>query len=147
MISSMLDIVVRYLHFFAIFGFAGALLIENMAIAARIDQEDAHNLPKVDAVYRLCAVLTFSFGFVLWRWVGRPSEFYTDNLLFQLKLALFVLIALLSIYPTLFFNRNRNTTAQSLKVPGTIRVILKVELLALVLMFVLANMMTRSFEL
>jgi putative membrane protein len=143
----MLDVVVRYLHFFSIFGLAGALLIENMAIAAKMDQEDAQNLPKVDAVYRICLVLAFSFGFMLWLWVGKPSEFYTENPLFQSKLGLFVLLALLSIYPTLFFNKHRDSEVESIRVPAMVRILLKVELLALLIMFVLANMMTRGIGL
>lgn len=143
----MLYLVFRYLHFIAIFGLAGALVIENMAIKPTINGEDARNLAKVDAVYGACAFLVFTFGLVLWLWVGKPAEFYTDNSLFQIKVALFVLIALLSIYPTLFFIKYRKSEAPEIAVPKPILTLLKIELFVLLVIPILAYLMARGIDL
>lgn len=143
----MLDVLIRYLHFFAIFGFAGALIIENIAIKESISPEDIRNLAKVDAVYGICAILTFLFGLALWLWLGKPREFYSTNPLFQLKLGLFLLIALLSIYPTVFFVRNQNSNEESIAVPRPVRVLLRTELILLPLLPVLAWLMARGIGL
>ena len=43
-----MDILIRYLHLFAVLVLAGSLIIENMAIARQISREDLRNLLKVD---------------------------------------------------------------------------------------------------
>ena len=137
-------ILFRYLHFIAIIVLAGALLIENMAISRKISGEDARNLARVDGIYGLSAVLVFLFGLTLWLWVGKPSEFYTGNILFHIKLGIFILVALLSIYPTVFFIRNRNSSADSLSVPVGVIWILRIEIGLLLLMPILAVLMARG---
>lgn len=142
----MLYLLFRYLHFFAIFGLAGALIIENMAVKPTINGEDARNLAKVDAVYGVCVVAVFTFGLVLWYWVGKPSAFYTDNSLFQIKLALFILMAILSVYPTLFFFKNRKSQENDIVVPKQILILLKAELFLLAVIPVLAYLMARGID-
>ena len=122
----MLYTLFRYLHFLAIFSLAGALIIKNMAIKPVIKDADAHNLAKVNAVYSLSAVLAFVFGLVLWLWVGKPAEFYTLNPLFLVKLGLFAFIALLSVFPSLFFVRNYRTRNREIAVPRSIQMLIRI---------------------
>jgi len=137
-------ILFRYLHLIAIVILAGALVIENMAIARKITGEDARNLAKIDAVYGLSALLVLLFGLTLWLWVGKPVEFYSSNVLFQAKLGIFVVIALLSIYPAVFFIRHRNTDVDELSVPPSLVRLLRLELALLVVMPLLAVLMARG---
>lgn len=137
-------ILFRYLHFFAIFALAGALVIENMAIKPVINGEDARNLARVDGVYGAAAVLVAVFGFCLWFWFGKPPDFYTYNPVFLAKIALFVLIALISIYPTIFFFKHRKSDATEIAVPKALRTVLKVELILLCIIPLLAILMTRG---
>ncbi|PCJ26373.1 MAG: hypothetical protein COA96_05050 [SAR86 cluster bacterium] len=134
----------RLLHFAAIFAFTGALFIENMAIKPEITGEDARNLAKVDAVCGASAVLVFLIGMALWLWVGKPSEFYSSNPVFQLKLGLFALLVLLAAYPTVFFARHRQSNASTIAVPGIIRVLLKAEVCVLIVIPVFAFLMARG---
>ena len=143
----MLYTFIRTLHFVAIFVLAGALVIENMALKPTINGEDARNLAKVDAVYGIAAVLTLLFGLTLWLWVGKPSEFYSLNPIFQFKLGLFFLLALLSIYPTMFFLRNRKSTADAIEVPAAICLLAKLELVLLFIIPLLAFLMARGIGL
>ena len=143
-IVHMLYIVFRYLHFIAIFGLAGALVIENMAIKPTINGEDAKNLAKVDVVYGICALLVFAFGLVLWLWIGRPSEFYSVNSLFQAKILLFIIIALISAYPTSFFVKHRKSDAETISVPHFIPILLKVELFLFLIIPILDYLMARG---
>ena len=140
-------ILFRYLHFIAIIVLAGALVIENLAISRTITREDARNLARVDAVYGISAGLVLLFGLILWLWVGKPAEFYTDNPLFHAKLGLFVLVGLLSIYPTVFLLRNRKTEAETLPVPAVIPWLLRAELVLLLFIRVLAVLMARGIGL
>ncbi len=143
----MLYTLFRYLHFLAIFSLAGALIITNMAIKPVIKDDDAHNLAKVNAVYSLSGVLAFVFGLILWLWVGKPAEFYAFNPLFLLKLGLFALIALLSVFPSLFFVRNYKTRNQELPVPQRIQLLIRIELVLLVFISITASLMARGIGL
>lgn len=137
----------RLLHFAAIFVFAGALVIENMAIKPQITGEDARNLAKLDATYGISAVLALFFGLALWLWVGKPSEFYTNNPLFHIKISLFILMALVSIAPTLFFIKHRKSGEELIEVPRLLRLLLKFQLLLLLLIPLLASLMARGIGL
>ena len=117
-------ILFRYLHFIAIIGLAGALIIENSAISPTISGEDSRNLAKVDAVYGVCAVLVLFFGLVLWLWVGKPGEFYSQNPLFVVKLGLFIIVAILSISPTIFLFKNRNLMLSLFKVSSKLKLVM-----------------------
>lgn len=138
---------IRLLHFAAIFVLAGALIVENMALKPEINGEDARNLAKVDAVYGVSAVLILLFGLTLWLWVGKPSEFYSTNPLFQIKLGLFIAVAILSIYPTLFFIKHRRSEQDAIIVPRAVATVIKIELLLLVCIPVLAFLMARGIGL
>ena len=143
----MLYTLFRYLHFLAIFSLVGALIIKNMAIKPVLKDEDAHNLAKVNAVYSLSAVLAFVFGLVLWLWVGKPAEFYTLNPLFLLKLGLFAFIALLSVFPSLFFVRNYRVRNREIPVPRSIQMLIRIELVLLVFISITASLMARGIGL
>lgn len=139
-----MDVLIRYLHLFAVVVLAGTLIIENIAIGKEISREDLRNLLKVDAVYGLSAGLVAILGISLWLWVGKPSAFYTTNPVFHAKLALFVAVGLLSIYPTIFFLRQRKSQAKTIMVPtGVIRT-LRIELVLLAFIPILAFLMARG---
>ncbi|PCH58434.1 MAG: hypothetical protein COC19_08505 [SAR86 cluster bacterium] len=140
----MLDILIRYLHYIAVAVLIISLIIENMALKETMTAEDARNLSRVDSVLGLSAMMVFLLGLSLWLWVGKPSEFYTLNILFKIKLGLFLSIAALSIYPTLFFFKYRNTTLQTIPVPALVRYLVKAELVLLVFIPLLAYLMARG---
>ena len=91
-----MDVLVRYVHLFAVLVLAGSLIIENMAVARQISREDLRNLLKVDAAYGISAGVVLACGLGLWLAGAKPAEFYTGNPVFHAKLTLFVLVALLS---------------------------------------------------
>ncbi len=140
-------ILFRYLHFIAILVLAGSLVIENMAISRRISGEDARHLARVDAIYGISAAFVFLFGLALWLWVGKPAAFYTANPLFHMKLGVFVLVALISLGPTVFFARNRKSTAAEITVPRALIWALRLEVVLLLTLPVLAVLMARGIGL
>tara|TARA_R110001592_G_scaffold3173_1_gene17868 strand:+ start:202 stop:630 length:429 start_codon:yes stop_codon:yes gene_type:complete len=142
-----MDVLIRYLHLFAVIVLAGTLIIENIAIGKEISREDLRNLLKVDAAYGLSAGLVAILGISLWLWVGKPSSFYSSNPVFHAKLTLFVLVALLSIYPTVFFLRQRKTQVEPILVPAGVIRVLRIELVLLAFIPVLAYLMARGIGL
>lgn len=139
-----MDILIRYLHLFAVVILAGSVIIENMAISKTVTKEDIRQLVKVDAAYGISAAIVLACGLALWLWVGKPSEFYNSNPIFHAKIALFVLVGLLSIYPTVFFIRQRNTESASIAVPNSVIRALRVELILLAIIPLLAFLMARG---
>jgi len=140
-------IVFRYLHFIAIIGLAGALIVENSAISRTITGEDSRNLAKVDAVYGVSAILVLFFGLVLWLWVGKPGEFYSQNPLFLFKLGLFIIVGIFSISPSVFLFKNRNSEATSITVPKFVIWAMRAELIVLLFIPILAVLMARGIGL
>ena len=140
----MLDILIRYLHLGAVLVLAATLIIENMAMAPQINREDIRNLLKVDAAYGLSAVVILSCGLLLWFTGPKPSSFYSSNPVFHAKVGLFVVVGLLSIYPTVFLFRHRKSEAETVAVPIGVRRVLRLELLLLVFIPVLAFLMARG---
>ena len=137
----------RLSHFVAIFFFAGALVVENMAIKPQISGEDARNLAKVDAVCGISALLVFGIGLTLWLWVGKPAEFYSSNPIFHAKLGLFLLMVLCAIAPAAFFLKHRKFYEEIVAVPSYLRLLIKFELVLLLIIPVLALLMARGIGL
>lgn len=135
---------VRLLHFAAIFVFAGALVVENMALKPQINGEDARNLAKVDAVCGMSAVLVLAFGLTLWLWVGKPAEFYSNNPLFHAKIGLFLLMAICAAAPSLFFLKHRKSREDVIEVPSILRLLLRFQLVLLAIIPLLALLMARG---
>ena len=109
----------RFLHFVAIFGVTAAVIIENVAVKPSISKEDAINLAKISLIDNVSLILTLMAGYTLWFWVGKPSEFYTENPVFLAKLIIFSIILVFGFFPFNFFKRNKKSIQESLLVPPT----------------------------
>jgi len=97
----------------------------------------------VDAGYGLGAIIVVAAGLTLWLSdIGKPTEFYDRNVYIYVKLAVFTAVGLLSIYPTVWFIKNRKGDQEELiEVPKLIRTSLALELLLLLTMPVWAVLM------
>ena len=109
----------RFIHFVAIFGVTAAVIIENIAVKPSISKEDAINLAKISLIDNVSLLLTLMVGYTLWFWVGKPSEFYTENPVFLAKLIIFSIILVFGFFPFNFFKRNKKSTEESVLVPPT----------------------------
>ncbi len=138
------DVVVRYMHFIGIIVLAAMLVAEHLLISKQMDLKTFKKLVVLDSVYGLSAMVTLVAGLLLWLAVGKPSEFYSSNFIFHIKVSLFVTIGLLSAVPTTYFIRNRKTTAATMVLPNYIVAIIRLELTLLLLIPLLAVLMARG---
>lgn len=138
------DVFVRYIHFIGIILLASMLVTENVLMSRKLDGGNLKKLVRIDSLYGLGAIITFSAGLALWLWVGKPKAFYSANPVFHAKMGAFVLMALLSILPTLFIMRNRNKINEVIDIPVYILVIKRVELAFLLAIPLLAVLMARG---
>ncbi|MGB7997023.1 MAG: DUF2214 family protein [Photobacterium halotolerans] len=140
----MFEIVIRYFHFIGIFALFSVLVVEHMLIKRRLTAEEMHRLARLDAVYGISAVVVLLAGLALWFLVGKPADFYTANPVFHAKVTLFLIVAALSVFPTVFFYRHRRTTRETIPVPPVIVILIRLELLLLLVIPLLAVLMARG---
>jgi putative membrane protein len=94
------SVVFAFLHHLAAFVVFGALFAELMLLKREIDASVARSLLRVDAMYGIAAMALIVFGAVRVHFTEKGAAFYLHNAAFIAKIALFVVIGLLSIYPT-----------------------------------------------
>ena len=140
------EIILRYLHFISIFAIIGSLTAEHMLLRKELTRAEVRRLANIDAVYGLAALTLLSVGLTLWLGsYGKPSVYYTKNRIFHTKLTLFLMVGLLSIYPTVFFLKNRKGDAsEKVKVPAAIFTMLRTELLLIFIIPLLAGLMAHG---
>jgi putative membrane protein len=103
-------------------------------------------LSRIDGIYGLAVVVLLVVGLTLWLGgYGKPTEFYSQNPIFHTKLALFGIIGILSIYPTVYFIKNRKGDPnETLTVPKSIFWMLRLEILLLFVIPILAGLMAKG---
>src|SRR5687768_2059435 len=95
------ELILRYFHFVSIFAIVGALVSEHLLLKPVLTRAEIRRLSIIDAVYGLAALTLLGVGLTLWLGgVGKPSDWYSLNWIFHLKISCFLLIGLMSIYPT-----------------------------------------------
>lgn len=140
------ELVLRYLHFISIFAIVGSLVSEHLLLKKSLSRKELDRLSKIDGVYGLAALVLLGVGMTLWLGgIGKPTEFYSNNPIFHIKLTLFVLIGLLSIYPTVFFLKNRKGDPDEIvTIPKAIFWSLRLELFLLFTIPILAGLMAKG---
>ena len=141
----MTEVLVRYIHFIGIIGLSSALVSEHLLLSKVMTKAQIKRIAIVDGIYGLSAMVTLIAGLLLWFVVGKPANFYTSNGLFHGKITLFLIMAVLSIFPTVFFMKNRKTDAEEIEIPKKIVMIIRIELVALLIMPLMASMMAKGF--
>lgn len=100
-----------FVHFIAVFGLVGALVVEWITLTPAPTREQALRIRRADAVYGLSAVALLVAGVLRVVYFEKGSAYYLANPFFHAKMGLFVLAGLLSIYPTLRFASWRKVLA------------------------------------
>ena len=118
---------------------AGALAVQLVLIRGEIDATTARKLARADMVYGLSATALLAIGLLRVFYFEKGAAYYFQNGAFLAKLVLFVLIALLSIYPTVKFISWRKGFDPS-SVPA-IRRIIHLELAGVLLILLCAALM------
>jgi len=141
-----IEIFLRYLHFISIFAIVGCLVSEHLLLKKEMTRAEIGRLATIDAIYGLAAITLLTAGLTLWLGAfGKPTEFYSRNWIFHTKITLFVVIGLLSIYPTVFFIKNRKGNKEEVvAIPKSIFMMLRFELLLLFIIPLLAGLMARG---
>jgi putative membrane protein len=139
-----------FLHHLAAFLVFATLMLELVLLRNELTLSSARSIVRMDLVYGIAATVLLAVGFVRVFHTEKGSAYYFDSGSFLLKLTLFVIVGLLSIYPTLQFMRWRKSLREG-RVPQLddgmrrkIRMLIHVELTLIAAIILLAIMMARG---
>lgn len=143
------ELILRYLHFISIFVIVGSLVSELVLLKRELTRTELVRIATIDGVYGIAALTLLGAGLTLWlAGFGKPAIFYSNNWIFLTKIALFALIGILSIYPTVFFLKNRKGNEKEIvKIPNAIFWMLRMELTVLCIIPMLAVLMAKGIGL
>ena len=114
-----LEAILAYLHILAILTMV--VFISSEAALCRVQWLNAavvERLAKVDMVYGIAAIAVLATGFARTWWGIKGTVWYWTNPLLHVKLALFIIIGVISIFPTLTYVRWRKTLRESGALPA-----------------------------
>ena len=98
---------VAYMHFLCAFGITATLFYEWFTFSRTPTAAEARRLALADRWYGIFAVALLIAGFTRAFHFEKGMDFYLHSPFFHLKITLFVVIGLLSIFPTIRFARWR----------------------------------------
>ena len=107
----MLDLVLAIAHHLMIFALAGVLAAEFVMLRPGLETGVVRRIVTIDNWYGLLAALILAVGFSRAIFAAKGWDYYSHNLFFWGKISAFVLIAILSIKPTVAYMRWKRTGA------------------------------------
>jgi putative membrane protein len=96
------------LHHLAIFTLAAVLAAELAILTPAIDARSIGRLARIDMAYGASATIVVIVGVCRVIWGAKGYEYYVANHIFWTKMALFLVVGLLSIAPTIRYLTWRN---------------------------------------
>jgi putative membrane protein len=143
------EILLRYVHFISIFTIVGTIATEHLLLKNELSRRELGRLARIDAAYGLAALTLLGAGLTLWlTGAGKPAAFYSKNWVFHTKIAMFLLVGILSIRPTLFFLRERKGNPEEIvSIPRSLFWMIRLELLLLFIIPFLAGLMAKGIGL
>ena len=142
----MSEVFISYLHYLAFAAMFSALALELVLFRTEVSGKTARHLARIDAIYGASALAALGSGLMRLLIFGKPASYYMQNGLFHVKITLFVVAVLLSIFSTIKFIKNRNSPSGGQVVyPRSMGVLMKIQLLILLVIPLLAVMMARGY--
>ena len=139
------------LHFFAFFALTAALVVQLVLMRNLHDIEVARRIQRADRMYGIFALLLLLAGFCRVIWFEKGAEYYFNNDFFLIKIGLFVVVGLISIYPTVsYFRWNKWLTQDQPpevtdKQQAQLRRCLHTQLVVIIAIILCASLMTKGY--
>ena len=143
-------ITAAFLHHVAAFLVVATLMVELVLLKGELTLPSARSVVRMDMVYGIAATVLLIVGFVRVFYTEKGEAYYFASGTFLGKLALFIIVGLLSIYPTVKFLGWRKALREQ-RLPdfdaGTrrrVRMLIHIELTLIFVIILLAIMMARG---
>lgn len=98
-----LDAALAYLHFIAIFTLFAFMSVQLVLVKGALDARAVRTLGRMDLWYFGSAIVVLTTGFLRATLGAKGPDFYFDAWPIYAKIALFIVVALISVKPTLTF--------------------------------------------
>ena len=95
--------IMAFLHHLAAFTLVGALVAELVMFKPPLTLQQAQRVQRADQIFGAAATVLLIVGLLRVFYYEKGSQYYFANGFFLTKFGLFILAALISIYPTLLF--------------------------------------------
>ena len=91
---------IAYIHYLGIIFCFGALLYERIFLKVDLNKKEVINMIVADVIYGIAGLAILITGILRVRYFGQGGEFYLNNPIFWFKVSLYIIVGLLSLYPT-----------------------------------------------
>ena len=126
---------------------AGSLVSEHMLLGKQVPRSIIKKLAIIDTVYVVAAILIVVTGFTMWFAGEKETDFYTKNPIMHIKFTIFLVLGIMSIWPTVFFIKNKKgDQSEMVDIPKRIFMFLRIEILLLFVMPYLAVLIARGIS-
>ena len=138
------------LHHLAAFTLTACLIYEFVAFQKNLTVGEARRIQRIDGWYGISSGVLLVVGLLRVFFFEKGVNFYAANPMFWVKMGVFVVVGLLSIYPTIRFIKwgERLKSDMAIEVAGDeykrIRLILNLELVGIALILFAAPAMARA---
>jgi putative membrane protein len=100
-------IIVASIHYIGIMLLIASLLGEHLMLKPELTVAQAKTIQRLDIVYGASATTVLVSG-ILRMFLEKGAAYYNHQIAFHILVGIFVIVALLSIYPTVIFQRWRS---------------------------------------
>lgn len=107
----MTEVLLAYFHYASIFTLVWFLAKEWTLLKAGAERLDVVRLAKADIGYFIAAIAVVCTGGARLIFGAKPWVFYAHNPVFHAKIGIFILVGIVSIWPTIAFIRWRKAAA------------------------------------
>ncbi len=94
---------IAYLHYLSFMIAFAALVVEHLTVRKDLELKQAWRLVITDGLYGIAAITVLVTGILRVLYFGKGTAYYLSNPVFHLKVGLFILVGILSLYPTISF--------------------------------------------
>ena len=142
-----------YVHYLSFMLCFGALLFERVCLKVNQNRKEAISMVIADVVYGLAGIVLLVSGILRVKYFGQGGDFYTHNPIFWVKVALFIFVGSLSLYPTVTYIlwaiplTKGNLPEVTTNLVSRLRLIINIELIGFALIPLLATFMARGIGL
>ena len=144
---------VAYVHYLSFMICFGSLIFERITLKPSPQRGQAISIVIADVIYGVAGILLLLTGIFRVRFFGQGGDFYISNPIFWFKIGLFIVVGLLSLYPTVTYILWALPLSQG-KLPEVsenlvlrLRLILNIELVGFSIIPLFATLMARGIGL
>ena len=91
---------VAYIHYLGIIICFGALMFERIILKQNLSKNETISIILADVIYGIAGLAILITGILRVKYYGQGGDYYTGNPIFWIKVSLYIIVGLISLYPT-----------------------------------------------